>query len=157
MQSLPEIDHGVRQVAADTDALPAVRDELRTVAQATMVLRTMDGRMEHIEDSMPVLVEVQQHLARLPETITSIATALDRLAEMLDRLLASVEMLDGHVGALQESMQPIARVADRLRQLHEELGIDGILAELNFGGVIPPGRMMRSLRLLCEQVRPQFL
>ena len=26
-----------------------------------------------------------------------------------------------------------ARVADRLRQLHEELGIDGILAELNFG------------------------
>src|SRR5215472_6350586 len=47
-----------------------------------------------------------------------------------------------------------ARVADRLRQLREELGIDGILAELNFGALIPPDRMMRSLRLLCEQVRP---
>jgi alkanesulfonate monooxygenase SsuD/methylene tetrahydromethanopterin reductase-like flavin-dependent oxidoreductase (luciferase family) len=27
------------------------------------------------------------------------------------------------------------RVTDRLRQLHEELGIDGILAELNFGSI----------------------
>ena len=48
------------------------------------------------------------------------------------------------------------RVTDRLRQLHEELGIDGILAELNFGSLIPPQQMMRSLRLLCEQVRPHF-
>jgi alkanesulfonate monooxygenase SsuD/methylene tetrahydromethanopterin reductase-like flavin-dependent oxidoreductase (luciferase family) len=48
------------------------------------------------------------------------------------------------------------RVTDRLRQLHEELGIDGILAELNFGSRIPPQQMMRSLRLLCERVRPHF-
>ena len=48
-------------------------------------------------------------------------------------------------------------VADRLMQLHEELGIDGILAELNFGGVIPPELMMRSLRLLCERVKPRFV
>ena len=49
------------------------------------------------------------------------------------------------------------RVADRLLQLHEELGIDGILAELNFGSRIPPEMMMRSLRLLCEKVRPHFV
>ena len=48
------------------------------------------------------------------------------------------------------------RVTDRLRQLHEELGIDGILAELNFGSLIPPQMMMRSLRLLCERVWPHF-
>jgi hypothetical protein len=42
-------------------------------------------------------------------------------------------------------------------QLRDELGIDGILAELNFGGLIPPGMMMRSLRLLCEKVRPHFV
>jgi alkanesulfonate monooxygenase SsuD/methylene tetrahydromethanopterin reductase-like flavin-dependent oxidoreductase (luciferase family) len=47
-------------------------------------------------------------------------------------------------------------VADRLLQLHEELGIDGILAELNFGGRIPAELMMRSLRLLLEKVKPQF-
>jgi alkanesulfonate monooxygenase SsuD/methylene tetrahydromethanopterin reductase-like flavin-dependent oxidoreductase (luciferase family) len=48
------------------------------------------------------------------------------------------------------------RVTDRLLQLHEELGIDGILAELNFGSNIPSELMMRSLRLLCEKVRPHF-
>lgn len=114
LESLSEIDRGVQAVAADTDVLPAVRDELRTVARATTVLPTMDGRMKEIETSMPVLVEVQQHLANLPGTIESIGVALERLASLLDRLLVSVENLDGHVGALQESMQPIARVADRL-------------------------------------------
>jgi alkanesulfonate monooxygenase SsuD/methylene tetrahydromethanopterin reductase-like flavin-dependent oxidoreductase (luciferase family) len=49
------------------------------------------------------------------------------------------------------------RVTDRLLQLHEELEIDGILAELNFGSNIPPQMMMRSLRLLCEKVRPHFV
>ena len=47
-------------------------------------------------------------------------------------------------------------VADRLRQLQEELGIDGILAELNFGGTVPPAQMMQSLRLLCEAARPRL-
>src|ERR1700733_12525487 len=49
------------------------------------------------------------------------------------------------------------RVTDRLLQLREELGIDGILAELNFGSRIPSQMMMRSLRLLCEKVRPHFV
>jgi alkanesulfonate monooxygenase SsuD/methylene tetrahydromethanopterin reductase-like flavin-dependent oxidoreductase (luciferase family) len=47
-------------------------------------------------------------------------------------------------------------VADRLRQLHEELGLDGILAELNFGALIPPEPMTRSLQLLCEEVMPRL-
>jgi alkanesulfonate monooxygenase SsuD/methylene tetrahydromethanopterin reductase-like flavin-dependent oxidoreductase (luciferase family) len=49
------------------------------------------------------------------------------------------------------------RVTDRLLQLRDELGIDGILAELNFGSHIPAPMMMRSLRLLCEKVRPHFV
>jgi alkanesulfonate monooxygenase SsuD/methylene tetrahydromethanopterin reductase-like flavin-dependent oxidoreductase (luciferase family) len=46
-------------------------------------------------------------------------------------------------------------VTARLLQLKEELGIDGILAELNFGAKIPPDAMMRSCKLLCEEVRPR--
>jgi alkanesulfonate monooxygenase SsuD/methylene tetrahydromethanopterin reductase-like flavin-dependent oxidoreductase (luciferase family) len=49
------------------------------------------------------------------------------------------------------------RVTDRLLQLREELAIDGILAELNFGSNIASQLMMRSLRLLCEKVRPHFV
>ena len=47
-------------------------------------------------------------------------------------------------------------VAARLAELREQLGIDGILAELNFGAILPPDQMMRSLRLLCEEVGPRL-
>jgi alkanesulfonate monooxygenase SsuD/methylene tetrahydromethanopterin reductase-like flavin-dependent oxidoreductase (luciferase family) len=47
-------------------------------------------------------------------------------------------------------------VADRLAELHEELGLDGILAELNFGALIPQQQMTRSLQLLCEKVMPRL-
>jgi alkanesulfonate monooxygenase SsuD/methylene tetrahydromethanopterin reductase-like flavin-dependent oxidoreductase (luciferase family) len=48
------------------------------------------------------------------------------------------------------------RVADRLKELEAELGIDGILFELNFGAAIPAEMMMRSLQLICEKVMPHF-
>jgi alkanesulfonate monooxygenase SsuD/methylene tetrahydromethanopterin reductase-like flavin-dependent oxidoreductase (luciferase family) len=48
------------------------------------------------------------------------------------------------------------RVIDRLAQLREELGLDGVLAELNPGSLIPHGRVMTALRLLCEEVMPRF-
>jgi len=47
-------------------------------------------------------------------------------------------------------------VADRLHGLRDELGLNGILAELNCGGLIPHERVMKSLRLLCEKVMPRF-
>jgi alkanesulfonate monooxygenase SsuD/methylene tetrahydromethanopterin reductase-like flavin-dependent oxidoreductase (luciferase family) len=47
-------------------------------------------------------------------------------------------------------------VADRLMGLREELGLNGILAELNPGGLIPHGLVMNALRLLCEEVMPRF-
>lgn len=45
---------------------------------------------------------------------------------------------------------------DRLGALQRELGLDGIVAELNSGGLIPHVRVMASLRLLCERVMPSF-
>ena len=49
-----------------------------------------------------------------------------------------------------------ARVIDRLRELGDELGIDGIIAEPNAGGRIPPELEMRSLELLAREVIPAF-
>jgi alkanesulfonate monooxygenase SsuD/methylene tetrahydromethanopterin reductase-like flavin-dependent oxidoreductase (luciferase family) len=49
-----------------------------------------------------------------------------------------------------------ARVVDRLYELRERLGLDGILAELNPRSLIPHERVMTALRLLCEQVMPRF-
>jgi alkanesulfonate monooxygenase SsuD/methylene tetrahydromethanopterin reductase-like flavin-dependent oxidoreductase (luciferase family) len=46
--------------------------------------------------------------------------------------------------------------AARLREVQEEIGLDGILAELNCGGSIPQAGVLNALRLLCEEVKPRF-
>lgn len=48
------------------------------------------------------------------------------------------------------------RVIDQLQGLREELGLDGILAELNPGSLIPHAQVMTALRLLCQEVMPRF-
>ena len=47
-------------------------------------------------------------------------------------------------------------VADNLASLKDQLGLAGILAELNTGGLIPHERVMRSLQLLCQKVQPRL-
>jgi len=47
-------------------------------------------------------------------------------------------------------------VADNLASLKDELGLAGILAELNTGGLIPHERVMRSMQLLCEKVQSRL-
>ncbi len=48
------------------------------------------------------------------------------------------------------------QVTDRLMGLKEEIGLDGILAEMNCGTKIPHQRVMKSLQLMCEKVKPRF-
>ena len=48
------------------------------------------------------------------------------------------------------------RLIDRLTQVKEELGLTGIAAELNPGGLLPMGQEMRSLQILTQQVMPAF-
>ena len=49
-----------------------------------------------------------------------------------------------------------ASVTERLMGLRAELGLDGILAELNPGSQIPHAQVMNALRLLCQEVMPRF-
>jgi len=47
-------------------------------------------------------------------------------------------------------------VTQRLKTISDDLGLDGILAELNSGGVTPRAGVMRALQLLCKEVMPSF-
>jgi len=47
-------------------------------------------------------------------------------------------------------------LVERLGQLREELGVNGIAAELNPGGLLPTARELRSLEILTKQVMPAF-
>ena len=79
--------------------------------------------------------------------------AIEGRAERLKRLenLTYDEALAGQV--LIGTPESVGR---KLRELQDELGIDGILAELNCGGLIPHTKVMRALSLLCREVMPHF-
>jgi alkanesulfonate monooxygenase SsuD/methylene tetrahydromethanopterin reductase-like flavin-dependent oxidoreductase (luciferase family) len=49
-----------------------------------------------------------------------------------------------------------AGLIDRLTRLEEELGLDGIVAELNPGGLLSIEQMQRSLRILTHEIMPAF-
>jgi hypothetical protein len=40
--------------------------------------------------------------------------------------------------------------------LEEELGLDGIVAEMNAGGLIPAEQVQQSLKILSHDVMPAF-
>ncbi len=47
-------------------------------------------------------------------------------------------------------------VAARLRDLIGKLGLDGVLAEINCGGLIDDAKVLRSLQLMGEEVAPRL-
>jgi alkanesulfonate monooxygenase SsuD/methylene tetrahydromethanopterin reductase-like flavin-dependent oxidoreductase (luciferase family) len=47
-------------------------------------------------------------------------------------------------------------IAEKLRALQAEIGLSGILAELNCGGLIPHDRVVTAMRLLCKAFKPRF-
>jgi alkanesulfonate monooxygenase SsuD/methylene tetrahydromethanopterin reductase-like flavin-dependent oxidoreductase (luciferase family) len=47
-------------------------------------------------------------------------------------------------------------VVERLRQLQEELGLDQVIYEVNYGNLIPYERQINCLRLLTDRVIPQL-
>ena len=77
----------------------------------------------------------------------------DRRAQTAQRLAAMTyeEALRGTV-----LIGSPGSVAERLEELRQELGLDGVLMELNCGGRIPHENVMTALRLLCQEVMPRF-
>jgi alkanesulfonate monooxygenase SsuD/methylene tetrahydromethanopterin reductase-like flavin-dependent oxidoreductase (luciferase family) len=47
-------------------------------------------------------------------------------------------------------------VAQRIDALRKDLGLDGILLEINCGGKIAHGQEKAALRLLCQEIMPRF-
>jgi alkanesulfonate monooxygenase SsuD/methylene tetrahydromethanopterin reductase-like flavin-dependent oxidoreductase (luciferase family) len=47
-------------------------------------------------------------------------------------------------------------VSDKLHGLQAQLGLDGVLMELNCGGMITHTQVKTALRLLCQKVMPRF-
>jgi alkanesulfonate monooxygenase SsuD/methylene tetrahydromethanopterin reductase-like flavin-dependent oxidoreductase (luciferase family) len=50
----------------------------------------------------------------------------------------------------------VDQVTTRLRAITDQLGLDGVLAEINCGGSVPREGVRRSLELMCKEVMPAF-
>ena len=118
----------------------------------TYLAETEDrARAEPQESLMHFIGEA---IARLKDSMSRPGTrAIEGRAQRLQRLenLTYDEALQGQV-----LIGTPASVIERLRDLQDELGLDGILAELNTGGLIPHAKVMSAMRLLCAEVMPRF-
>jgi alkanesulfonate monooxygenase SsuD/methylene tetrahydromethanopterin reductase-like flavin-dependent oxidoreductase (luciferase family) len=116
------------------------------------VSTTEQGAVEEPRASLTAFFARQSELARAAVGRAGAGPA-DRRRLQAERM-ASLSYED--ILARKVAFGTPAGVIDRLAQLREELGLDGIVAELNPGGLIPPELETRSLQLLTGEVMPAF-
>jgi hypothetical protein len=77
-----------------------------------------------------------------------------------ERLQARVQQLAGlsyeQILAERVAFGSAAGLIDRFARLREELSLDGVVAELDAGGLIPAARVKKSLSILTRHVMPAF-
>jgi alkanesulfonate monooxygenase SsuD/methylene tetrahydromethanopterin reductase-like flavin-dependent oxidoreductase (luciferase family) len=79
--------------------------------------------------------------------------AADRRAKTAERLM-TITYDEALRGSLMIGTPDT--VTERLRALQRDMGLDGVLVELNCGGKVEHANEMEALRLLCEDVMPCF-
>jgi len=113
---------------------------------------TEQGAVEEPRESLTSFFARQTELARSAVGRAGAGPA-DRRQLQADRM-ASLSYDD--ILARKVAFGTAAGVIDRLTRLREELGLDGIVAELNPGGRIPAELETRSLQILTREVMPAF-
>jgi hypothetical protein len=85
-------------MAEATRTLPEINERLAEVAAGAAKIPDIERRMETIEGAMPTLVEVQQHLRKLPETMAELQATLVPLIEAADAFGRMARRLPGRRG-----------------------------------------------------------
>jgi len=113
---------------------------------------TEERARAELKDSLMSFFAYQAELGRDSARRAGGQVAIDRLRR--------VERLEALTFDEALATQVICGTPDgftaRLKEVQEEIGLDGILAELNCGGKIPHDGVMHALQLLCEEVKPRF-
>ena len=111
---------------------------------------TEKAAMEEPRESITAFFARQAELARSSVGRAGAGPA-DRRRSQVERM-ANLSYDD--ILARKVAFGTPARLIDRLTELREELGIDGILMEPNSGGLIPPELERESLRIFTHEVMP---
>jgi len=122
------------------------------VRMPVYVADTAEGGLREPEEStMRSYRRLAENMAQSVEALGT--TAAEERAERAARLAQVTydEVLRDRVAYGTPDM-----VVDRLRQLRDELGLSGVIAETNVGGRIPLERVLRSIHLYAEEVAPRL-
>lgn len=116
------------------------------------VSTTEEGAIEEPRESLTYFFERQSRLAASSVGRAGAGPADKRQA--LANRMANLTYED--ILARKVAFGTAKGVIARLQQLREQLGIDGVVTELNPGGLIPLELERRSLQLLARDVIPAF-
>ena len=105
--------------------------------------------VDESRDSIIFYFRRQSDLARTG-TGSGTTTTGQRLAQADELAVISHE----HILRERVVVGSAPSLVKRLRELREQLHLDGIIVEPNPGGMIPLDNMMRSLRILAEDIAP---
>jgi len=122
------------------------------VSAPTYVAETEECARSEPEESIMHFYHEQANLLEGAAKLVDSETAARRMRRV--NQLRSLRYEDGlHNHALVGTP---AGVAEKLMALEQEIGLSGILAELNCGGLIPHEQVLTAMRLLCEAVKPRI-
>jgi alkanesulfonate monooxygenase SsuD/methylene tetrahydromethanopterin reductase-like flavin-dependent oxidoreductase (luciferase family) len=114
------------------------------------VSTTEKGAVEEPRESLTYFFGRQAELVRAVVGRAGAGPADRRRAEAARMAALSYD----DILAKKVAFGSVAGVIDRLTHLREQLGLDGVIAELNPGGMIPAELERQSLRLLALEVIP---
>jgi alkanesulfonate monooxygenase SsuD/methylene tetrahydromethanopterin reductase-like flavin-dependent oxidoreductase (luciferase family) len=122
------------------------------VSAPTYIAETEDRARSEPKESIMHFYHEQANLLEGAARLVDPETAARRMRRV--NQLRSLRYEDGlHNHALVGTP---AQVAERLERLRHEIGLSGLLAELNCGGLIPHRQVVTALELLCGEVKPRF-
>jgi alkanesulfonate monooxygenase SsuD/methylene tetrahydromethanopterin reductase-like flavin-dependent oxidoreductase (luciferase family) len=122
------------------------------VSAPTYLAETADGARAEPRESIMHFYHEQANLLEGAAKLVDPETAARRMRRVHELRRRSY---DDAVGANALIGTPDT-IAEKLRSLQAEIGLCGILAELNCGGLIPHEKVVNAMRLLCERVMPAF-
>jgi len=122
------------------------------VSAPTYVAETDEAALAEPRDSIMHFYHEQANLLEGAARLVDPETAARRMRRV--NQLRSMRYEDGLPNhALVGTPDAIAQ---RLEALRQEIGLSGILAELNCGGLIPHRQVLTAMQLLCEDVKPRL-
>ncbi len=143
--------------------IPQLRERLALYRQA----RQDAGHTDPTDIALRIPAYVAQTAERArSEPEASAMHAIRYAAQELSRTAASQEIVERMQRLANTPYDDLLKqrvmfgtpeaIIDRCQQYQEELGISGLVLEMNYGGRIPYAQVVNSIRLLTAKVLPKF-